>query len=96
MAIRLSPNADEDLLDIYTHGLSDYGRGAADRYILELFARIDRLADNPYVVPVRLAREGHEFRLVPVGAHHVFYVIENEDVLVVRVLHGKANWTEQL
>jgi toxin ParE1/3/4 len=96
MAVRNSLDADEDIIRIYAYGVEDYGASAAERYLFDLLDAIERLSDNPYAVPVRLRRGGQEYRLLPFGAHHVFYVIENEDVLVVRILHGSANWTNHL
>ncbi len=33
---------------------------------------------------------------MPCGAHNILYVVENEDVVVLRVLHGLQDWLERL
>jgi plasmid stabilization system protein ParE len=33
---------------------------------------------------------------MPCGAHNILYVVDNEDVIVLRVLHGLQNWFDLL
>jgi toxin ParE1/3/4 len=35
-------------------------------------------------------------RLMPSGAHNILYTIENEDVIVLRVLHHLQDWFDLL
>lgn len=95
MAVRKSPEADDDFARIYAYGLADYGRRQAEDYALGLLEAFDWIGDHPLLArertvvspPVRL----HIYR-----AHHVLYLIDDGDVLILRVLHGSANWIEQL
>lgn len=55
----------------------------------------DTLAIHPTLAPERQAMYGM-VRLMPIGAHNILYVVEAEDVIILRVLHGLQNWFEQL
>lgn len=44
---RLSPNAKDDLERIWFYGLEQWGQEMADRYLQELFASLDKIADAP-------------------------------------------------
>ena len=56
---------------------------------------LDMLAAMPHLARERQASL-QVVRLMPCGAHNILYVVENEDVLVLRVLHGLQNWVELL
>jgi toxin ParE1/3/4 len=53
------------------------------------------MADNPH-----MARERAGFspavRLHPHQAHLIVYVAQGEDILIVRVLHGRQDWERHL
>ena len=95
MATRTSPDADEDFAGIYARGWEEYGEQEAEAYALGLLDAFALLAANPHIgrertevsPPVRL----HSHR-----AHHIIYVIESGDVLVLRILHGRQDWLHQL
>ena len=54
MALRKSPEADDDFARIYAYGLADYGRAKAEEYAYRLLRVFDMLTDNPF-----LGRETH-------------------------------------
>lgn len=56
---------------------------------------LDTLAAMPYLAAERQASQS-VVRLRPCGAHNILYLVENEDVVVLRVLHGLQNWFELL
>ena len=47
-----------------------------------------------------MAREKRELRppvrFHPYGAHLIVYVVEGDDILIVRVLHGRQDWESLL
>jgi toxin ParE1/3/4 len=58
----------------------------ADRYSNALDAAILRLADNPFLAPpVNIVASG--VRRLAHQAHAIFYRVESDEVLVLRVLH---------
>lgn len=96
MAVRTTREADEDIASLYAYGLERYGRVAAEKYLAELLDAFDNLAANPYLARVRLVQDHRSIRLLPVGAYHVFYAVDDEDVVVVRVLYGTSSWIDHL
>lgn len=95
MTYRTTRQADQDIIDLYVHGAVEFGADQAESYHLGLAEIFDLLADNPY-----LAREHPEFippiRLHPYRSHLVVYVVKEEGVLIVRVLHGRQEWERRL
>lgn len=95
MIFRTSPQADEDIADLYVAGARSFGVAQAERYQGGLFNAFQMLADNPL-----MARERRELvppvRLHPYQAHMIVYVEEGAGVLIVRVLHGRQDWENAL
>lgn len=58
----------------------------------------ETLAAHPNLASERQASQSL-VRLMPCGSHNILYVVENEDVIVLRVLrvlHGLQNWFDLL
>jgi toxin ParE1/3/4 len=95
MIFRTSPQADEDIADLYVAGAARFGVAQAERYQDGLFSAFKMLAENPL-----MARERCELappvRLHPYQAHMIVYVEEGAGVLIVRVLHGRQDWESVL
>lgn len=95
MIFRTSPQADEDIADLYVAGAMRFGVAQAERYQNGLFAAFQMLADHPL-----MARERRELappvRLHPYQAHMIVYVEDGSGVLIVRVLHGRQDWENSL
>lgn len=89
MAFRTTPRADQDLAELYRHGTLTYGLEAATNYaegFRDVFAFLSQFP--------RATRERDEVsppvRIHPYRSHLV------EDVVVVRILHQRSAWTEEL
>ena len=85
-----SKEAENDLVEIYRYGFINYGENKADLYIETLKEKCQFLADVPNLCPDR-----DEFN-PPVKIHHhrkhlIIYVIENDDILIVRLLHDRMD-----
>lgn len=95
MIFRTSPQADEDIADLYVAGVLRFGVAQAERYQDGLFSAFQMLTDNPL-----MARERRELtppvRLHPYQAHMIVYVEEGAGVLIVRVLYGRQDWENAL
>lgn len=91
MTYRLTKQADQDIVEIYSLGAEQFGVVQADRYANDLFDTLELLASNP-----RIARERSELkppvRLHPFGAHLIAYLVRSDHILIVRVLHGRKDW----
>jgi toxin ParE1/3/4 len=86
-----SPQADSDLDDIWYYIAAETGNAdIADRVIDRLVQRFLLLGNYPRIGrPREEIRRG--LRSFPVGEYVVFYRIEREDVIILRVLHGKRD-----
>jgi toxin ParE1/3/4 len=93
--VKFSRRAERDLLDIYLFGDAEFGTAQAEKYRAGLDRVFDLLAENP-----RLARERLEFRnpvrLHAYQSHVIAYRIVGRHILIVRVLHGHADWGRHL
>jgi len=90
-----SPLADSDLDDIWYYIASETGSiQIADRVIDSIVQRFLLLAKYPRIGRVRdELRAG--LRSLSIGDYVVFYRISGENVVVLRVLHGKRD-TERI
>jgi toxin ParE1/3/4 len=95
MSYNTTRHADQDIIDIYVHGVQAFGPAQAERYHEGLTRTFELLSANPH-----LARERPEFdppvRLHPYEAHLIAYMIRDDGLLIVRVLHGRQDWERYL
>ncbi|MGF7210838.1 toxin ParE1/3/4 [Skermanella aerolata] len=95
MNFKTTQKADEDIIAIYVYGAQEFGTAQAERYHAGLITSFEFLAEHPFA-----ARERTEFnppvRFHFYEAHVVVYVVTDEHVLIVRVLHGRQDWERHL
>lgn len=95
MAWILTIDAISDLDRVAAEGALRFGYTQSEVYEQEIVAMLDTLADHPHMASERQASQSL-VRLMPCGSHNILYIVENEDVIVLRVLHGLQNWFELL
>ena len=95
MAWRTTDEAEYDLQFIAEQGVVQFGQVASRAYIARLIEMFGALAQHPHMGAERFSTN-RSVRLMPCGSHNILYVVENEDVIVLRVLHGLQNWFELL
>lgn len=80
---------------LYLRGVREFGLNHAEAYQLDLRATIEYLGDSP-----RAARERVQYRrpvrVYPYKAHVIVYVIEDKDIQIVRILHGRQDLPEHI
>lgn len=85
-AYRLTERAADDLNAIHEYTAINFGLEQARGYLTGLHNRFEELAKRP-----ALGRSAERFapglRRYPCRSHAVFYVPEDEGVLIVRILH---------
>lgn len=92
MPHRLSPEAEFDLDDIWYYVATESGSiEIADRVIDSIGDRFLLLATHPHLGRSRDEDLRYGVRSFPVGKYIIFYRIENNTVLIQRVLHGSRN-----
>ena len=90
MNYKLSNEADNDLINLYLHGFKSFGEAQAEQYYFELEDCIKLLSETPL-----MCRERTEFipavRIHHHGSHLIIYLIQEDHLLVVRILHDSAD-----
>ena len=89
----LTPRAVDDMEHLAAEGARLFGPVQALRYQSSLIDVFDTVAAHPYLVTPHFI-DGMELRLMPCGRHHILYVVENEDVVILRVVHALQNWPD--
>ena len=95
MAHRLAPQVEIELDDIWCYIARESGStDIADRLIDSITDRFFLLASHPYVGRRRDDDLHPGLRSFPVGEYVIIYRIEDEDVLILHVAHGRRNIEE--
>ena len=92
MAYGLSVKAEEDIARAYCDGIRLFGLDQAETYYAGLERAFQFLSDTP-----KAARERTEItppvRVHPYQSHIIVYLIDDKnDVLILRVRHGREDW----
>jgi toxin ParE1/3/4 len=95
VSYRLTPKARDDLENIYRYSYENFGERQADIYYDSLLECLDLLGDNP-----RMGREfneiEHGLRRHEHASHVVYYEIDNEGVLILRILGARQDPAQHL
>ncbi|MCR6645340.1 MAG: type II toxin-antitoxin system RelE/ParE family toxin [Terricaulis sp.] len=83
---RLTPRALADLDEIADYSLAAWGPAQTLRYLRDLDKRFAWLAENPLLGTAR-EELGAGYRCFRQGAHLVFYVIKEDEVIIIGVPH---------
>ncbi len=89
-SIAQSPQAEQDLTDIWIYTAEEWSLAQADTYIDELAAGTDALSSHPEPGYSREdIRAG--YRSLNVSQHIMFYKILAEEIQIIRVLHKSVD-----
>lgn len=95
MPYKLTPEATQDVFNVYVQGVMMFGQTQAEPYHARLEAVFAMLGDNP-----RITRERHEIdppvRAHPYSSHIIIYNTDGEDIIILAVRHSRENWQADL
>jgi toxin ParE1/3/4 len=92
MTHRVAPRAETDLDDIWLYVAKGSGSiEIANRLIDTITNHFVMLAGFPYVGRARDDDFGPGCRSVAVGEYVIVYCVQNQDVLILRVVHGRRD-----
>ncbi len=95
MPYKLTSKAENDLIEIYVYGFQKFGERQAEKYFSELEDCFQVLNTSPLI-----CRERIEFtppvRIHHHGRHLVIYVIQENQILIVRILHDSMDIQQHL
>ncbi len=87
---RLTPAAKSDLLEIWSYTIKNWGKKQAEKYLLEIEAKLELLAADP-----ELGRQRPEinpgYYSFPVKKHIIFYLQSGNYIDIIGILHGKMD-----
>jgi len=92
MAHRVAPQAVADLDEIWYYVAKESGSAeVANRLIDSITDRFFLLTGHPYLGRPRDDSFGPGSRSFPIGEYVVVYRVQNADVLILRVAHGRRD-----
>jgi toxin ParE1/3/4 len=92
MVHRVAPSAEADLDDIWLYVAKESGSmDVATRLIDSITERFFFLATFPYAGRARDEDFGPGSRSFPVGEYVIVYCVDGNEVLILRVVHGKRD-----
>ena len=89
MKIFVADEADADLLQIFRY-LSERNPAAAESIAREIDRKFDNLSHFPFIGRSR-ATLGPGVRSVVASPYVIFYTVERDRIIIVRVLHGRRD-----
>jgi toxin ParE1/3/4 len=90
MRHRLSGRAAQDVARLYRQSIVGFGLRHADRYLADIEGMFLKIAEAPEAAPLRPEYRGG-IRIRRFAAHHIIYRVERDEVVIVRVLHGRQD-----
>ena len=75
------------------YGEASFGAAQSHKYLEEMRFLFDLLAAHPFMARER-SEIGIPIRMHRYQSHHIVYRIEDDDVVIVRVLHGRQDWEQ--
>jgi toxin ParE1/3/4 len=92
MAHRVAGDVEVDLDDIWLYAATESGNmDVATRLVESITERFLVLASFPFAGRARDRDFGVGMRGFPVGEYLIVYCVDGEDVLILRVVHGKRD-----
>ena len=88
--LRIRRAARQDMAAIWAYTARAWGHDQADAYVTALSHDIDRLRTFPEIGAPHPSRHG-QFRKLVSGHHLIFYLVGQDGVDVVRVLHQRMD-----
>lgn len=92
---RLTPAAKSDLINIWKYTSEKWGVKQAEKYLIEIEQKLEKLASNPNMGRIRPEiKEG--YYSFPVEKHVIFYLILENYIAIIGILHGKMDIDKNL
>jgi toxin ParE1/3/4 len=92
---RLTPAAKSDLLEIWNYTVETWGEKQAEKYLLDIEAKLEQLAAN-----TELGRHRPEispgYYSFPVGKHIIFYLQSGNHIDIIGILHARKDINKNL
>jgi len=90
LEISISPEAENDLAKIFQYTIHSFGAAQADKYQDELYNGMLQISEFPKIGK-NYSFGSYEYRFLHVNRHLLFYRLDRNVCLIVRVLHEKMS-----
>ena len=85
---QLTPDAQSDLIEIRRHTMKQWGKKQSESYLMGLRKTIQTIAATPAIGKLRIEVNKNVFSF-PYSSHVVYYVINNQEIVIFGVLHKR-------
>jgi len=88
----ISDEAQDDIAHIFEYTIDKWGLSQAHKYQEILDSGLDTIRNTP-LSPYSKNVEHKKIptRYLRVGKHHIYYTLEDDLIIILRVLHGQMN-----
>ena len=86
----ITPRAEQDLTEIYNYTFNERGITQADKYQDELYHGMEAILNNSQLGKLYPYLD-KKYSILYVNRHLIFYRIEENKCLVIRILHDRMN-----
>ena len=93
--LELTRAAEGDLIDLHRYGTFAFGAARADTYLADMLGVLDDILLWPEAAQLRTEIRP-PIRMRPWASHLIFSDVTPDAVVIVRVLHGHADWQSGL
>lgn len=93
--LQFSQQASHDIDEIYLYGLINFGEEQVDLYVSKMKNFLEMMRSNPEIGRLD-TRVNPAIRRFDFESHVIFYDISNNDIIIVRILHGSMDFVNHL
>lgn len=95
MKPRFSSGSLQDLENIEVYEVMNFGSAVANKYMARLKYSIDHLKHFPQLVRPHPELKSNA-RALPIGVHIVIYRFSDENIDIIRIVHQRQNWKNDI
>ena len=95
MGVKLSVQAELDIIDLIARGIELFGPEQSDKYFQQLKSTFARIAQFPLANRER-GEIDPPLRIQVYQSHLIIYRTEPDGVFIIRVVHGHYDWHSEL
>lgn len=88
LSVTFTPEALADIEKIVQESIDRFGVQQATRYNAAIRASCDRVGEYPHIGSAQ--PDLPDIRAYPSGSHRIYYSIESDRVLILRILHQRV------
>jgi len=92
---RLTPSAKSDLIEIWNYTVEAWGEKQAENYLQEIEDKLTQLAENPDLGR-RRPEIAHRYYSFPARKHIIFYLMSDDYINIIGILHGRMDIDKNL